>query len=79
MYTHNNVAIYPNPASQILYLNLIENHPQTVVNIYDLTGRIIAAEAIVNNSGTASISISTLAPGIYFAEVNHQRIRFIKR
>ncbi|MBL0315512.1 MAG: T9SS type A sorting domain-containing protein [Flavobacteriales bacterium] len=77
--THDGVVVYPNPASQILYLNLIENHPQTVVNIYDLTGRIIAAESIVNNNSTASISISTLAPGIYFAEVNHQRIRFIKR
>lgn len=61
--THDGVVVYPNPASQILYLNLIENHPQTVVNIYDLTGRIIAAESIVNNNSTASISISTLAPG----------------
>lgn len=72
------LSVFPNPAGKILYLNLTENNTQSSVNIYDLTGRVICNQTIMNSAGTKSIDVSSLAPGIYFAEVNRQRIRFIK-
>ncbi|MBX7051022.1 MAG: T9SS type A sorting domain-containing protein [Flavobacteriales bacterium] len=72
------MTVYPNPAGRILYLNIDANQGQSSVNIYDLTGRVICNQSIMTIAGTKSIDVSSLAPGIYFAEVNHQRIRFIK-
>jgi hypothetical protein len=68
--------VYPNPASGTIQL---EGAPEGAeINIYDLIGSLVQAHA-----GT-SISISELAPGIYFVAINRGgaktvRVKFIKQ
>lgn len=75
----SSLKVYPNPAGNTLFIQLDTNSKQEAVAFYDLTGRVIAIVPIQFNAGTKSVDVSALAQGIYFAEVNNQRIRFVKR
>ena len=75
------LIIYPNPASDKLYLDLI-NMDDPQILIYDLTGQII--ESIHLESGDVlSIDISNYVNGIYFLslsdEFGSRTVKFIKQ
>jgi len=65
--TKNGIEVYPNPASDLLYLQLPENSGDAEINIYDATGRIVQSEKIVNNQN--SINIRGLTAGTYVLKV----------
>ncbi len=66
------ISLYPNPASDIFYVNKAEN---AAIKIYDATGR-LAKELVYNTSG---VSVSDLAAGIYFVEISNQSSRSVQR
>ncbi len=74
--TNNDLSIYPNPVSNVLYVNATGN-----LDIVDNTGRVVK-HVIVKGAGT--INVADLQPGIYFARLTGENKavsvrKFIKR
>jgi len=71
------ISIYPNPAHTILFVKGIDQN--SMISIYDLTGRRLINKQIVDNM----IDISSLANGIYIIKIKGESfiktIRFIKK
>lgn len=69
----NGVVLYPNPAAETLH---VMNH-EGLVTIFDAQGRAVAFAEIT--SAHNQISVSNLVAGVYFAVIDGQTIRFVKR
>jgi hypothetical protein len=73
-------SIYPNPTSDILNLNGLQN--QSLVAIYDVTGKLVLQAEVDKNSNN-SINIASLSPGFYHCRIqqNNQtaELSFIKK
>jgi hypothetical protein len=67
------VAVYPNPANDVLYIRGLEN--TTEVNIYNATGALV--KTVVTN-GQDEININDLAAGLYLARFQGRTVRFTK-
>ena len=65
------VLVYPNPASEKLYL---ENASNSEIKVYNTYGQVV-----LEHKGTEELDISQLENGIYFLRTKDQFIRFIKR
>ena len=65
------VAVYPNPASDLLTIVGANN---TTYNIYDVTGRTVAN----GETGNSAINVSSLPSGMYIVSINNTSIKFIK-
>ncbi len=73
------IVLYPNPASDIIHLNGLQN--QSLVSIYDVTGKIVMQVEVDKNSNN-SINIASLNLGFYQCRIrqNNQtkELSFIK-
>ena len=57
------LQVYPNPSSDKVY---VANKGYTNINIYDITGRLVHAQAIQSKpAGEIELSLAALAPGAY--------------
>lgn len=71
------VQIYPNPAKNSIYLNLVNNATATTAySIYDTTGKKIKEGTIENHEN--AINIESLPRGIYLVQVNQMSAKFVK-
>ena len=62
VYANANISVYPNPASDVLYIDNKATQALTA-NLYAVNGSIVATKAI---SGNGKMDISTLPAGLYF-------------
>ena len=63
----NNVsklAIYPNPASDILN---IQNAESSTIQIFDITGKLLISRSNISNN--AQIDVASLTTGTYFVKI----------
>jgi len=76
--TKNQLSIYPNPVTDILNVNLPENAAVKALQVYDLTGKKIAAAQM----GDHQIDASGLANGLYVLEITtgqeNTAVKFVK-
>jgi hypothetical protein len=56
------IKVYPNPVSDVLHVDL-NTAAETTVKLYNLSGQLLFAEAIKEQS--ASIDVSSYMPGLY--------------
>jgi hypothetical protein len=63
------IEVFPNPASDKLYVNYTTSGSQGNIQLLDMQGRVLHIEAIAKVSGTAMINIASLVPGIYVIKV----------
>lgn len=67
------LAIYPNPAKDVLKINnIIDNQ---LVTIYSINGAVIKK---INASGNTEINISDLRPGMYVVSAGNSFSKFVK-
>ncbi|MDR0828643.1 MAG: T9SS type A sorting domain-containing protein [Prevotellaceae bacterium] len=72
----SNFFVYPNPATNELRIKNYELKINDVVQILDVTGKIISDFRFqISNS----INVSALSQGIYFLKINNQVIKFVKQ
>lgn len=71
-YHQDGVTLYPNPATSIISISGVPG--TTSYNIVDLSGRIVAEGTV---SANASIDVSNLTKGLYFALIGTNRLKFI--
>lgn len=71
------VNVYPNPASNKLYIsNILPGNENTVVNFYNQIGEVVLSQQIsANSSSVSSIEIDMLAAGLYTVEVINNQTR----
>jgi hypothetical protein len=63
------LKLFPNPTSGIFILNYPDETPGTsVLNIYDMAGKIVHNELIYNTN--SEINLHLLAPGIYYVRLS---------
>lgn len=83
--TGSSISLYPNPASQVLYINVTSaQHVNSVLLVYNASGTQVAMQykTLVKGENTFSLPISGLAPGIYYCRFDNTDIEaksFIKR
>jgi len=76
-FTQQNLAPYPNPVENSLYISFNEND-NNLVSIYDLNGKQILKETY--NSNQANINTSSLTSGFYILVINNKlRYKIIKK
>lgn len=68
--TAGSVAIWPNPTTDVLYLDVIEG---TAVSVFDMTGRMVMQQRY-----EGKINVSELSAGIYAVKAEGFTVRFVK-
>lgn len=79
------ISVFPNPVSDILYINFEQNsNKQVIVKVFSLDGKIVATDYFKPQTKQSSFSISTaeLQPGVYILQTNDgnttRHIKFAK-
>ena len=70
-----NVAVYPNPAIDVLNIQLGDN--QSNVEVFNSLGQVV--RRYENVSGDMQINVEDLNAGMYFVKINGEVIKVIKR
>ena len=80
------MSVYPNPASQTLYISFAISGASTpaIVKVMDITGKeVMNSNTTINNGSLLSMDISSLTAGMYFVQVITEKAtqveKFIKR
>ena len=68
--TAESITLWPNPATNILYLDVMEG---TSVSIFDMAGRLVRRQPY-----EGQIDVRSLVPGIYALKAEGSMIRFVK-
>lgn len=73
-----NISVYPNPAADVLHVNLSANYNVIVTNVI---GEIVLRSE--NRSNTSSLSLHELKPGVYVLAVlsngKQKQVKFVKQ
>lgn len=77
----NPLKIYPNPAKDVIYLNLKMTDEVGAVSVYNVSGKVVLKRSMAEN--TRSVDVSSLNTGIYFVKLKVNNVwrlqRFIKQ
>ncbi len=60
----SNIAVYPNPSSNTIYLQLPEKYQESNISIYSSTGKLVYTEKYSNQ-----VDVSNFASGVYFLTI----------
>lgn len=75
----NTISIYPNPSNGIFNIALGDINP-TLIEVYDVTGKIIVSKKdVVTSNFETTINLSTAAQGIYFVKIVADNQQIVKR
>ncbi|MCQ2309505.1 MAG: C25 family cysteine peptidase [Bacteroidales bacterium] len=73
--TEQNVNVYPNPAADVINIELGENMSDIV--IYNNIGQMV--RNLAGMSGTVQVNVSDLNAGMYFVTINNKVEKIVKR
>jgi hypothetical protein len=75
------ISIFPNPASNILNLQMREDHPELKLTIADQRGRIVKSKTIAANTlnKLLPLNIQNLVPGVYILQLKGVGIKISKK
>lgn len=77
-FNYSTVKIYPNPASDIVNINLAEDMDSVDYRISDINGRIIQSGKLSQSNN--AVNVETLEKGVYFITLgNSNNYKFIKK
>ncbi len=66
----SNFTLYPNPAQEVVHINT--SCTNCTLSVVDIQGRVITTQQLTNSNTT--LSTATFAPGIYFIELQNERV-----
>ncbi|MFT5823682.1 MAG: hypothetical protein ACI8ZM_004944 [Crocinitomix sp.] len=75
-------AFYPNPATDVLNVSLaLNNSENTVINVVDISGKIVNTIQLgtVNGTSQVSVSLDNMTAGIYFIELVNSNGKQVKK
>ena len=65
-----NIAVWPNPATNVLYLDVVDG---TTVSVFDMTGRLV-----IRQRYEGKLDVRCLVPGCYAIKAGGSVVRFVK-
>lgn len=68
--TSESIAVWPNPATNVLYLDVVD---ETTVSVFDMTGRLVMQQRY-----EGQLDVSKLIPGFYAIKAGDFDVRFVK-
>jgi len=71
------VKVYPNPVTELLYVDLYDRQGPGVLEVYDMTGKIKMKESVSGYGNV--IPVGSLQSGLYFYKVSGKTGKFIKQ
>lgn len=71
--TESSLTLFPNPVSDVLYYNLPTSwyNEKYVVEVLDLTGRVVQANEIYPSATNSSVEVSNLTQGVYLLRISN--------
>ncbi len=77
----NNIDIYPNPASDIIYIQTgeLESGKNIEMQLIDITGRVIMTDEFESGSEDISVNVNEYPQGLYFVALNIDGNRVTRR
>ena len=79
MLSSSDILLFPNPASQLLTLEIPSNYRIGSIEILDMQGRTIHVQAYNSSNGKYQIPVSEISNGIYFISINTDQGNITKR
>lgn len=73
-----NMTLAPNPTTGELNLTLDTAAPNTMVEVYDLTGRLVRS-FVLGEQTHRTLNLTSLEAGLYLLRVGTETQRFVKR
>lgn len=74
------INVFPNPASDLVAIQLVNSHTDNfVVNLYDLSGRLVKSTQINQGSTIAHFDTKTVYSGEYIVEITNENSKVTKR
>ncbi|MEO6284283.1 MAG: T9SS type A sorting domain-containing protein [Dyadobacter sp.] len=74
--TNNTLRLFPNPATDKLYIQADDATTNAGVEIYNQSGRLVKSGALSENQ---SVDVQTLSPGTYFLMIKGQSKQYSKK
>ena len=71
--------ISPNPATTQFTINFLEEQQNTIINIIDITGRIVNNKLLLANGKTATVDMIDYAKGVYFVQITDANKNVVNR
>lgn len=65
------IEIYPNPANELVYINLPSTKSEVKIEVVDMLGNTIAIYGVNNGDNLAVINVSSFQPGFYICRIQH--------
>ncbi|MEI7595407.1 MAG: DUF2271 domain-containing protein [Bacteroidota bacterium] len=65
----SSIMVYPNPASNMLNINLGSKAEDTKLEMYNVNGQVVVSKNYSNASGILNVNINDIAEGVYFVSV----------
>lgn len=75
----SDISLYPNPASQLLTMEIPSNYRISSIEILDMQGRTIHVQAYNSSKGNYQVPISEISNGIYFISICTDQGNITKR
>lgn len=79
--TENKIKVFPNPTSNVINIELIQDKPQDVrITIVNTLGQVVKNQKVKLLSGEQNLTfdISDLPKGIYFLNINGESVKILK-
>ena len=67
--TESNLAVYPNPAKDILYVSFNSSSTSSLITIYDINGQLAFEREFQGNNAKEQLNVSNLKNGMYLIKV----------
>jgi hypothetical protein len=75
-----NLRVYPNPTNGSFSVVIPATESEAIVQVTDMTGRVLATRNIADNHGDAiEFNLTNLATGIYFVKVKAGALSFVEK
>jgi uncharacterized repeat protein (TIGR01451 family) len=68
-FSNTNLAVYPNPANEVITIQLNSNSFIKQVQLIDMLGRVIKKETYATNNYSENMNLKEVGSGTYFVEI----------
>lgn len=75
----NDFIVYPNPASNLLYIKSENLNGQVDIKLSSLSGQIVLSHSFKANGSEVSVPIQQVPPGLYIMEIIHNNKKEVKK
>jgi len=78
-YPMEEITIYPNPASDHVWISLVNKSFIGLIDIYDQTGKKVISKAISNDQNDVQINLNGISSGLYFMNIDSGKAMISKK